>query len=146
MIETSADLKRAFRREEPHPLSRYKTLVMLFYEQSTRTRNTFEAGMARLGVHAHDLTPDKLQVSHDETAEDTVWVLGRMGHGIAARNCDLQVGNRFLRGIAALSRRLPKPGSVLTRTFKGREVPSGIYLSRLEAGGEVRHGKMTLVR
>jgi hypothetical protein len=32
------------------------------------------------------------------------------------------------------------------RDAEGREVPSGIYLSRLEAGGQVAYGRMTLVR
>ena len=63
-IETSFDLKRKFYRDEPHALLRDRTLFMLFWEQSTRTRNSFEAGMTQLGGHAHDLSPEKLQVSH----------------------------------------------------------------------------------
>ena len=101
LLETSWDLKRKFYRDEPHALLRDKTLFMMFYEQSTRTRNCFEAGMTQLGGHAHDLTPDKLQVSHGETAEDTARVLSRMGHGISIRNCDWGVGNKFIRSVAA---------------------------------------------
>ncbi len=104
LLATSHDLKRAFYRDEPHALLRDKTLFMLFFEQSTRTRNSFEAGMTQLGGHAHDLTPEKLQMSHGETAEDTARVLSRMGHGIAIRNCDWQVGNDFLRAVASQSR------------------------------------------
>ncbi len=104
LLETSWDLKRKFYRDEPHALLRDKTLFMMFYEQSTRTRNSFEAGMTQLGGHAHDLTPDKLQVSHGETAEDTARVLSRMGHGIAIRNCDWGLGNKFMRSVAAISR------------------------------------------
>ncbi len=59
----------------------------MFFEQSTRTRNSMEAGMTQLGGHAHDLTPDKMQLSHGESAKDTAMVLSRMGHGIACRNC-----------------------------------------------------------
>ncbi len=104
LLQTSWDLKRKFYRDEPHALLRDKTLFMMFYEQSTRTRNSFEAGMTQLGGHAHDLTPDKLQVSHGETAEDTARVLSRMGHGISIRNCDWGVGNRFIRSVAEMSR------------------------------------------
>jgi len=32
------------------------------------------------------------------------------------------------------------------RDADGREVPSGVYLSHLESGGEIAHGRMTLVR
>jgi len=104
LLATSSDLKRKFYRDEPHALLRDKTLFMMFYEQSTRTRNSFEAGMTQLGGHAHDLTPDKLQVSHGETAADTARVLSRMGHGISVRNCDWGVGNKFIRSVAEMSR------------------------------------------
>jgi ornithine carbamoyltransferase len=104
LLETSSDLKRKFYRDEPHALLRDRTLFMLFWEQSTRTRNSFEAGMTQLGGHAHDLSPEKLQVSHGETAEDTARVLSRMGHGIAIRNCDWGKGNAFIRSVASLSR------------------------------------------
>ena len=103
LLETSSDLKRKFYRDEPHALLRDKTLFMMFYEQSTRTRNSFEAGMTQLGGHAHDLTPDKLQVSHGETAEDTARVLSRMGHGISIRNCNWGQGNKFIRSVAEMS-------------------------------------------
>ena len=104
LLATSRELKEKFRRGEAHALLRDKTLFMMFYEQSTRTRNAFEAGMTQLGGHAHFLTPDKLQLAHGETAEDTARVLSRMGHGIAVRNCDWQVGNRFMRAIAEQSK------------------------------------------
>lgn len=104
LLQTAWDLKRKFYRDEPHALLRDRTLFMLFFEQSTRTRNSFEAGMTQLGGHAHDLTPEKLQVSHGETAMDTARVLSRYGHGIAIRNCDWGVGNAFIRQVASISR------------------------------------------
>ena len=39
---------------------RAKTLFMLFYNQSLRTRNSFECGMTELGGHAHFLDPNKI--------------------------------------------------------------------------------------
>lgn len=103
LLSLASELKDKFHRGEPHRLLPDKTLFMLFYEQSTRTRNSFEAGMTQLGGHAHDLTPDKLQVSHGETATDTAKVLSRYGHGIAIRNCDWGIGNAFQREVAAVS-------------------------------------------
>ena len=73
---------------------------MIFFEQSTRTRNSMEAGMTQLGGHAHDLTADKMQLSHGETPKDTAIILSRMGHGIASRNCFYGIGNDYLSEMA----------------------------------------------
>lgn len=62
-----------------------------------------EAGMTQLGGHAHDLTPDKMQLSHGESAKDTAMVLSRMGHGIACRNCFYGIGNKYLNEMAKWS-------------------------------------------
>jgi ornithine carbamoyltransferase len=103
-FETALDLKRRFALGEPHRLLADKTLFMIFFEQSTRTRNSMEAGMTQLGGHAHDLTPDKMQLSHGESAKDTAVILSRMGHGIACRNCFYGTGNAYLRELALHSR------------------------------------------
>jgi len=101
VFELAAGLKQKFRRGDPTLLLPHQTLFMMFFEQSTRTRNSFEAGMTQLGGHAHDLTPDKMQISHGETPWDTGKVLSRYGHAIAIRNCFWKVGNRYLREVAA---------------------------------------------
>ena len=99
-FELSRELKMKFATNEytDHML-RARTLFMLFFEQSTRTRNSIEAGMTQLGGHAHDLTPGKLQISHGEVARDTAKVLSRFGHGIAIRNCFYGTGNDYLRTV-----------------------------------------------
>ncbi|MDD3716511.1 MAG: ornithine carbamoyltransferase [Candidatus Marinimicrobia bacterium] len=100
VLDSAADLKRRFALNEAHRLLQDKTLFMMFFEQSTRTRNSMEAGMTQLGGHAHDLTPDKMQLSHGESAKDTAMVLSRMGHAIACRNCFYGIGNTYLRELA----------------------------------------------
>ncbi|MBS1195374.1 MAG: ornithine carbamoyltransferase, partial [Actinobacteria bacterium] len=52
VIEVALDLKRRRALGELHPLLRDKVLAMLFFFSSTRTRASFEAGMAQLGGHA----------------------------------------------------------------------------------------------
>ncbi|HID15307.1 MAG TPA: ornithine carbamoyltransferase, partial [Candidatus Atribacteria bacterium] len=64
LFETSYELKRLFAMGIPHKYLDAKTIFMMFFEQSTRTRNSIEAGITQLGGHAHDLTPDKMQLSH----------------------------------------------------------------------------------
>ncbi len=105
VFETAFDLKKKFALEEPHRHLRDKTLFMMFFEQSTRTRNSMEAGMTQLGGHAHDLTPDKMQISHGEAPKDTAIILSRMGHGIACRNCFYGVGLKYIEEMAAHSTR-----------------------------------------
>ena len=104
VFETSFDLKKKFAREEPTVLLPNKTLFMIFFEQSTRTRNSMEAGMTQLGGHAHDLTADKMQISHGEAPKDTAIILSRMGHGIASRNCFYGIGNKYLNEMAQIGR------------------------------------------
>ncbi len=75
-------------------LLRAKTLFMIFYNQSLRTRNSFEAGMTQLGGHAHFLDPGKIytpalegkEVAYStERVSDVARVLDRMGQAIAIR-------------------------------------------------------------
>ncbi len=75
-------------------LLRSKTLFMIFYNQSLRTRNSFEAGMTQLGGHAHYLDPSKIytpamegrEVAYTtERVSDVARVLDRMGDAIAIR-------------------------------------------------------------
>ena len=103
LLETSFELKRLFAADIPHKYLDSKTIFMIFFEQSTRTRNSIEAGITQLGGHAHDLTPDKIQISHGEVAKDTAMVLSRFGHAIAIRYCNYGIGNRYIREVAKWS-------------------------------------------
>lgn len=100
LFEVAKDLKRKHTLGIPHRYLDGKTLFMLFFEESTRTRNSFEAGITQLGGHAHYLTPSQTQIDHGEGPKDTVEVLGRYGHGIGVRNCTLNKGNRYMRELA----------------------------------------------
>jgi len=73
----------------------------MFFDKSTRTRNSFEAGATQLGGHAHFLTADVMQVSHGESAKDTGIILSSYGHAIAIRH-DLVPGegNAYMREVA----------------------------------------------
>jgi len=95
-LELAGDLKRQWITGTYHDhLLRAKTLYMLFFEESTRTRNSFEAGMTQLGGHAHWLTPKATQIGHGESAKDTAMVLARYGHGISVRDCRTGVGQKY---------------------------------------------------
>jgi ornithine carbamoyltransferase len=101
MLEVSSDLKRKFKGHIPHRYLPDQTIFLMFFDKSTRTRNSFEAGMTQLGGHAHFLTADAMQVSHGESAKDTGIILSSYGHGIAIRH-DLipGEGNAYMREVA----------------------------------------------
>jgi ornithine carbamoyltransferase len=103
VFETAFDLKKKFALGESTRYLTDKTLFAIFFEQSTRTRNSMEAGMTQLGGHAHDLTADKMQISHGEAPKDTAIILSRMGHGIACRNCFYGTGLKYLEEMAKYS-------------------------------------------
>lgn len=63
-----------------------KTLAMVFTKNSTRTRVSFEAGMAKFGGHALFLSSSATQLGRDEPISDTARVLSRMCDAIMIRN------------------------------------------------------------
>lgn len=104
MLDLARDLKIKFSHGEPTPKLLYKTLFLLFFEQSTRTRNSMEAGIAQMGGTGIFLTPDKMQISHGESAKDTGVILSRFGDGLGIRYCDYGKGNKYLQTIAENSK------------------------------------------
>lgn len=70
-----------------------KTLGLLFYKASTRTRVSFSTAMYRLGGNVIDLNPSRTQVGRGEPLEDTARVLDRYLDILAIRTfaqADLQ--------------------------------------------------------
>ena len=100
-LKTAADLKTRFKRGIPHRYLPDKTIFLLFFDKSTRTRNSFEAGITQLGGHAHFIDSSTSQIAHGESAKDTGIILSSYGHGIAIRH-DLVPGegNRYIREVA----------------------------------------------
>jgi ornithine carbamoyltransferase len=104
VLEVAWDLKKKRALGESHALLRDKTLAMLFFFSSTRTRASFEAGMAQLGGHAAFIESRTTQVSHGDTEKELGEILGRYFDGIAIRHCDWGVGNKYINNIASASR------------------------------------------
>ena len=91
---TSAELRKLIARaielkRKPDSARRAlagKTLAMIFTKNSTRTRVSFEVGMAQLGGHAVFLSPRDTQLGRNEPLADTARVLSRMCEAIMVRN------------------------------------------------------------
>jgi ornithine carbamoyltransferase len=104
LLEVAFQLKRERALGVPHPILRDKVLAMLFFYSSTRTRASFEAGMAQLGGHAQFIESRTTQIAHGDTAKEIGEILGRYNDGIAIRQVDWQSGNKYIREVAEASR------------------------------------------
>jgi ornithine carbamoyltransferase len=104
IIDVALDLKRRRALGEPHALLRDKVLTMLFFFSSTRTRASFEAGMAQLGGHAMFMDSTSTQIGHGDTWREIGEILGRYTDGVAIRNVDWGIGNDYIRAVAEASR------------------------------------------
>ena len=104
VLEVAFDLKRKRALGEPTPYLRDKVLAMLFFFSSTRTRGSFEAGMAQLGGHAAFIESRTTQISHGDTEKEMGEIFGRYFDGIAIRHVDWGIGNRYLNLVAEASR------------------------------------------
>ena len=104
LIDVAFDLKRDRALGRAHPYLRDKVLAMLFFFPSTRTRASFEAGMAQLGGHAQFIESQSTQIAHGDTAKEIGEILGRYNDGIAIRYVDWQKGNAYIVDVAEASR------------------------------------------
>ena len=95
LIDVALYLKRKYALNEDHSyLLKNKTLFMIFYNQSLRTRTTFTAGINQLGGFAQVLDPGKIytpaikgeeEAYSTERVSDVARVLSRIGDAIAIR-------------------------------------------------------------
>ncbi len=101
LLDRSIELKHEFKAGQPHRLLPDKTIFLFFFDKSTRTRNSFEAGATQLGAHAHFVDAATSQMAHGESPKDMGIILSSYGHGIAIRH-DLEPGegNSLMRAVA----------------------------------------------
>ncbi|MDP3182523.1 MAG: ornithine carbamoyltransferase [Desulfobaccales bacterium] len=85
LLARARELKALHQKgQDPTPL-KGKTLAMIFDKPSTRTRVSFEAGMAQLGGASIYLAPGQTQLARNEPVADTARVLSRYVDGVVIR-------------------------------------------------------------
>ncbi len=85
LLVRARELKDWQREGEIHTPLLGKTLALIFDKPSTRTRVSFEAGMAQLGGASIYLAPGQTQMSRNEPVADTARVLSRYVDGVVIR-------------------------------------------------------------
>ncbi|MDF0606734.1 ornithine carbamoyltransferase [Neisseriaceae bacterium TC5R-5] len=100
LFERSKTLKRRRNEGERYQPLLGQVMSMVFEKNSTRTRVSFEAGMAQLGGHAIFLDAQTSQIGRGEPVEDTARVLSRMSDIIMVRTFE----QAMLERLAANSR------------------------------------------
>ncbi|KUJ84212.1 ornithine carbamoyltransferase [Microbulbifer flavimaris] len=100
VIERAIELKALRNQGIATEPFRDKVLGMIFEKSSTRTRVSFEAGMAQMGGSALFLSPRDTQLGRGEPIEDSARVISRMVDMVMIRT----FGHNVLERFAAYSR------------------------------------------
>ncbi len=95
LLTRASELKINHRNGEIFEPLKNKVLAMIFEKSSTRTRVSFEAGMAQLGGQAIFLSPHDTQLGRGEPIEDTAKVLSKMVDGVMIRTAGHEIVENF---------------------------------------------------
>ncbi len=85
LLDLAVELKAAQKRGEAHALLAGRSVGMIFTKTSTRTRISFEVGIAQLGAQPLFLNANDIQLRVGETLKDTGHVLSRYLDAIMIR-------------------------------------------------------------
>ncbi|AKC60216.1 ornithine carbamoyltransferase [Blochmannia endosymbiont of Camponotus (Colobopsis) obliquus] len=86
--------KQKYKKQETQYLIN-KNIVLIFENNSTRTRCAFEVAAFDQGAHVTCLNPSISQIGHKESIKDTAKILGRMYDGIQYRGYNQKIVKTF---------------------------------------------------
>jgi ornithine carbamoyltransferase len=95
MLEVSADLKARLKRREAHRLFPGYSAAALFEKKSTRTRTSFQAACAHLGIMSFYMRPEEMQLGRGEPIKDTARVIDRYCDVLFIRTFGQEIVNEF---------------------------------------------------
>lgn len=95
IVERAIDMKRERREGADQRRFPGSVLAMVFAKSSTRTRVSFEAGIAQLGGNAMFLSPQDTQLGRGEPIEDSARVIASMVDLVMIRTFGHDIVERF---------------------------------------------------
>lgn len=95
LVIRASELKAIRNRGEVYEPLKNKVMSMIFEKSSTRTRVSFEAGMAQFGGHAMFLSPRDTQLGRGEPISDSAKVISSMVDVVMIRTFSHQLVEEF---------------------------------------------------
>lgn len=97
IVQRAIILKQMRDAGETYEPLKNKVMAMIFEKASTRTRVSFEAGMAQFGGHAMFLSPRDTQLGRGEPVEDSARVISSMVDVVMIRTFSHELVETFAR-------------------------------------------------
>ncbi len=97
IVQRAIILKQMRNAGETYEPLKNKVMSMIFEKASTRTRVSFEAGMAQFGGHAMFLSPRDTQLGRGEPVEDSARVISSMVDVVMIRTFSHELVETFAR-------------------------------------------------
>jgi len=97
ILDTASDLKRKWTRKEPHELLKGRTFAIIFEKLSTRTRVSFQAGIAQLGAQSFFMKSEDTQLGRGEPIKDTARVIDRYCDGLIMRTFGQEILEEYAK-------------------------------------------------
>ena len=85
MLDVAQEFKRKRMMKEAHNYLEGRTVAMVFEKHSTRTRFSFQAAIAHLGMQSFYSTPQTMQLARGEPIKDTARILDRYCDSLVIR-------------------------------------------------------------
>mgnify|MGYP000279780151 CR=1 FL=1 len=95
VIDRAIELKRILRDGEVYEPLKNRVMAMIFEKSSTRTRVSFEAGMAQFGGHAMFLSSRDTQLGRGEPISDSARVISSMVDVVMIRTHGHEIVEEF---------------------------------------------------
>ena len=97
MLDVAQQLKYKRMMKEPHDYLAGRTIAMIFEKNSTRTRFSFQAGIAHLGAQSFYATPDTMQLARGEPIKDTARILDRYCDALVIRTYGQEIVDEYAK-------------------------------------------------